>query len=64
MVGVASDDSAPSFELLSSALSLYIRLAMHKKSEGKGQHDFAEVVTEILAWSDRVVIPSLNEPTR
>ncbi len=64
MEGVAHSDSAPSFELLSNALSLYIRLAMHKRSEGKGQQDFADVITQIITWSDRVLVPSLNEPAR
>ncbi len=63
-MGVASADSAPSFELMSNALSLYIRLAMHKRSEVKDHQEFTEVITEILVWSDRVVIPCLEEATR
>ena len=57
-----SDRSAPSFDLLSKCLSLYVRVCMHHEAEYlEGSEHFIEKMEGVLVWCDRVLIPALNE---
>ena len=52
------------FDLLTTALSIYIRLHMHKRAEFDSQQQFTEMMEELLAWCDRVIVPHLNASPR
>lgn len=58
------------FGLLRSALSLYLRMCIHKRCAAKGGGDsdeeawFVGEVKEALGWCARVLLPQLDESKR
>ena len=51
------------FDLLLGALSMYIRLAMHRAESGDVEC-VRERVGEVRVWSDRVILPLLRGETK
>ena len=55
------------FDLLRQALSVYVRLALHKGAESAGDWGGCEVVKErvreVMEWSGRVLLPLLRGDT-
>ena len=56
------------FDLLKKALSLYMRMCIHKaasaKERGSGEKEgvwFVEEVTGVLRWCREVLLPAFNE---
>jgi hypothetical protein len=56
--------AALTFDLLRQALSVYVRLAMHKEAESAGDGGGCDVVRErvreVMKWSSRVLLPLLK----
>ena len=62
-----SDEATPtvvSFDFLQQALSVYVRLALHRGAESEGECDVVrERVREVVEWSDRALLPLLRGET-
>lgn len=54
----------PSFPFLANALSVYVRMCMHKRAESGDQEEFGQRVQEVLTWAERVLIPALSATSR